>query len=293
MHVRRRLATILALTGMAGAGGLVAAVPAQAVGDVQVIDAISANDSVAIKSVTATCPAGEVVYGGGGTIGGGTGHDVRLSGLRPVVNLLGLSGFQATATEDDTGYADDWTVRAYAVCGPKLAGHQVVWQTSPSSSDSSRSATAVCPNGKKVISAGGAVANGGGGVVLQLIVPNNDLEWVAVNAYEDETGYTGKWQLTAYAVCANSLYGLELVAAASPVGDGSSTNLATVFCPEGKVLLGVGGHAFGGVPSFGELYLYFLFPQEGDPGGAIVHGTTDETGFATGWFVTAYAICAY
>jgi hypothetical protein len=291
--MKRRMWAILGLTGAAVAGGLVAATPAHAVLGTQVVEATSASDSVAIKTVTANCPAGGVVYGGGGTIDGGTGHDVRLSGLRPMVNLVGLSGFQVTATEDDTGYAGTWAVRAYAICGPKLAGYQVVWQTSPSSSASSRSATATCPNGKKVISAGAAVANGGGDVVLQLIVPNNNLDWVAVNAYEDETGYNGNWQLTAYAVCANSVLGLELVVAASPVGDGSAMNTATVACPDGKELLGLGGHAFGGVPSFGELYLYFVYPHQGDPWSAVVLGTTDETGFATGWFVGAYAICAY
>ena len=108
-----------------------------------------------------------------------------------MINLVGLSGFRATATEDDTGYASDWAVQAFAICGPKLAGYQVVWQTSPSSSNSSRSATATCPNGKNVISAGAEVTNGGGDVVLQLIVPNNNLGWVATNAYEDETGYNG------------------------------------------------------------------------------------------------------
>jgi hypothetical protein len=209
-----------------------------------------------------------------------------------VVNPVGLSGFQATATEDDTGYAGDWNVNAYAICGPKPAGHQVIWQTSPSTSDSSRSATATCPNGKKVISAGAAVANGGRDVVLQLIVPNNNLDWVAANAYEDETGYHGNWQLTAYAVCANSLLGLELVVGTSPVAEGSNT-FADVDCPDGKELLGLGGHAFGGVPSFGELQLFFVYPHQGDPWSAIVHAGTDETGFATAWFAGAYAICAY
>jgi hypothetical protein len=294
--MRRRLVTILGLTAVAVAAGLVAATPAQAVTGIQVVEATSATDSVAIKSVTANCPAGGVVYGGGGLVdggaGGGTGHDVRLSGLRPMVNLLGLSGFRATATEDETGYASDWAVRAFAICGPKLPGYQVIWQTSPSSSDSSRSATATCPGGKKVISAGAEVINGGDDVVLQLIVPNNHLEWVAANAYEDQTGYNGNWQLTAYAVCANSLLGLELVVETSPVGEGPST-YAQVECPDGKELLGLGGHAFGGVPSFGELYLVFVYGFQGDPWSAIVLGVEDETGFATGWFVGAYAICAY
>jgi hypothetical protein len=290
--MKRRMWAILGLTGAAVAGGLVAATPAHAVLGTQVVEATSVSDSVAIKSVTANCPAGGVVYGGGGYVVGATAHNVRISGLRPMVNLVGLSGFQATATEDETGYVGAWAVQAFAICGPKLAGYQVVWQTSPSSSDSSRSATATCPNGKKVISTGATVANGGADVVLQLIVPNNNLDWVATNAYEDETGYNGNWQLTAYAVCANSLQGLELVVATSPV-DERAYKFAFVECSDGKDLLGLGGHAFGGVPSFGELYLNAVYGFQGDPWSAVVYGWEDETGFATGWFVGAYAICAY
>jgi hypothetical protein len=290
--MKRRMWAILGVVGAAVAGGLVAATPAHAVLGTQIVEATSVSDSVAIKSVTANCPAGGVVYGGGGYVVGATAHNVRLSGLRPMVNLVGLSGFRAAATEDESGHAGDWAVRAFAICGPKLAGYQIVWQTSPNSSNSSRSATATCPNGKKVISAGAEVTNGGDDVVLQLIVPNNNLDSVAANAYEDETGYLGNWQLTAYAVCANSLQGLELVVATSAVAD-SAYRFVFVECPEGKELLGLGGHAFGGVPSFGELYLTAAYGFQGDPWLAFVQGWEDETGFATGWFVGAYAICAY
>jgi hypothetical protein len=288
----RRVVMTIALTGLAAAGGLVAATPARAVGGIQVVYAASATDSAASKSATATCPAGRVVYGGGGVVDGGTGPHVRLSGLRPVVTLLGASGFRATASEDETGYAGHWAIRAFAICGPQLSGYQVVWQTSARSSASSRSVAATCPGGKNVISAGAEVANGGGDVVLQFVVPSNHLEWVAANAYEDETGYDGHWQLTAYAVCAHPVPGLELVVEASPVVEGSSV-YASAACPDGKDLLGLGGHAFGGVPSFGELNLYAVYGFQGNPWSAIVIGTADETGFSPGWFVGVYAICAY
>ena len=63
------LVTMLGLTAVAVAAGLVAATPAHAVIGIQVVEATSATDSVAIKSVTANCPAGGVVYGGGGLAG--------------------------------------------------------------------------------------------------------------------------------------------------------------------------------------------------------------------------------
>ena len=58
---------------VAVAGGLVAATPAHAgVLGTQVVEATSVSDSAAIKSVTANCPAGGVVYGGGGYVVGAT-----------------------------------------------------------------------------------------------------------------------------------------------------------------------------------------------------------------------------
>jgi hypothetical protein len=290
MDMRGRAIVVVALAGLAVAGGAVAATPAYAVGGIQIVSASSATDSMSTKSATATCPAGTVIYGGGGYLVGATGHSARLNGLRPLVTLLGITGFRASATEDDNGLAGNWSVDVYAICGPTLPGWQVIWSTSPSSSQSWRSATATCPAGKKVISAGAEVANGGGNVVLQLIVPDNGLGHITTNAYEDENGYNSSWQLTAYAVCANPLTGLQLVVGGeTPEG----SHVAVAECPAGYELLGMGGYAVGGAASLGQLYLIALYGANASPWEAVAIGLDDETGFATAWTMGAYAICAY
>jgi hypothetical protein len=279
------------VVGLALAATAVAAPPAHALGGIQLIAATSATDSTAAKSATATCPAGTVVYGGGGHLFNvPDGDQVRLSGLRPLVTLLGMTGFRASATEDDSGYNKAWSVTAYAICGPALAGWQVVWATSASASNQWGSATAHCPAGKKALSAGAEVSNGGRDVVLQLIVPDVSLGWVVGAAYEDETGYAGNWQVTAYAVCANPPFGLQRVQG-TPISQG--VPVAAASCPAGFELTGLGGYAAGGAPSFGQVYLSSLYPVDAAPWQAVGIGVDDETGFGDDWNVVSFAICAY
>jgi hypothetical protein len=289
--MRLRVLRFLGAAALGVTAAAVAATPAHAVAGVVLVTANSATDSATSKSATATCPAGTVIYGGGGHLFNvPQGDQVRLSGLRPLVTLLGLTGFRATATEDDTGYAGVWTVTAIAICGPVLPGWQVVWSTSPTTSNQWNSAAAHCPAGKKVISAGAEVSNGGRDVVLQIIFPDAGLDWVSTNAYEDETGYVGSWEVTAYAVCANPLLGLQRVTGVETIED---SHVAAAECPPGYELLGLGGYAIGGAPSFGELYLSDLYPVDAAPWQAVMIGNEDQTGFDDDWITISFAICAY
>src|ERR1700730_8707223 len=64
-----------------------------------VVSGASATDSATRKSAVAFCPANTRVYGGGGDIAGG-GHEVALTGLKPVstfVNGRYVDSFVATA----------------------------------------------------------------------------------------------------------------------------------------------------------------------------------------------------
>ena len=288
--MRHRLLGYLGVLGLAVAAGSVAAEPAYAVDGIQLISVASASDSASPKSASATCPAGTVIYGGGGHLFNASGDQVRLSGLRPLVSLVGLTGFRATATEDDNGHAGAWSVTAYALCGPKLPGWQVVWSTSPSTSNPWNSASVNCPAGKKVISAGAEVSHGDDDVVLQIIFPDASLDWVSTNAYEDETGYNGSWEVTAYAVCADPLFGLQRVIGLEAV---EGSHVAAAQCPAGYELLGLGGYSTGGAPSFGELYLNDLYPVNAAPWQAVGIASEDETGFGDDWITVSFAICAY
>lgn len=74
--------------------------------------ATSGTDSAGTKTVSAHCPAGTTLHGIGGEINGGAG-DVRLAA---VDSLVGLEA-RVIAVEDQNGFAGDWSVTAYAVCG--------------------------------------------------------------------------------------------------------------------------------------------------------------------------------
>ena len=289
--MRHRVLRFLGAAALGVAAVAVAATPAHALGGIVLVNAASASDSTASKSATATCPAGTVIYGGGGNLYDvPDGDQVRLSGLRPIVTLLGLTGFRATATEDDTGYNKSWSVTAHAICGPALPGWQVVWSISPTASTSWNSATVNCPAGKKALSAGAEVSHGGRDVVLQLIVPDVNLNWVVGSAYEDETGYAGSWEITAYAVCANPPYGLQRVTGVETI-DG--LHVASAHCPAGFELTGLGGYAVGDATSFGQVYLFSLYPVNAAPWEAVAIGVDDETGFGGDWSAVSFAICAY
>jgi hypothetical protein len=277
--------------GLALAATAVAASPAYALNGIQVITATSATDSATAKSATATCPAGTVIYGGGGHLYDvPDSEQVRLSGLRPLVSLIGLTGFRASATEDDSGYNKAWSVTVYAICGPALPGWQVVWSISPTTSNPANSATVHCPAGKKALSAGAEVSHGGRDVVLQLIVPDASLDWAVAGAYEDETGTNASWEVTAYAVCANPPFGLQRVIG---VQDYEEDHVASAECPGGHELTGLGGYAVGDATSFGEVYLSSLYPVDAAPWEGVILGTEDQTGFGGDWMVVSYAICAY
>jgi hypothetical protein len=241
----------------------------------------SATDSVSPKSATAFCPAGKQVTGAGAEIDGGGGEVV----LDDLIPLPGQSVF-VTGFEDETGFASNWFLRAYAICATPLPGLEVVSNSSPTDSSFSKAVTATCPAGKQVVGAGGGLFNGDGQVVLDAAVPFSDLSAVAAIGIEDESGYADNWSVTAHAVCANPPPGLELVTARTdPDSDFFASVAAT--CPSGKNLLGMGAD----IDANGEVVL-----DDVRPNAALTNATVtafeDEDGLASDWSLTARAICA-
>jgi hypothetical protein len=243
------------------------------------IVAQSPNDSEFFKTVNADCPTGMQITGGGGDITGGAGQ-VVLDEITPAT-----VGSFFTAFEDETGFAGNWFLRAYAICATPLPGVQRVFVSSPTDS-SDKSVTATCPAGRRLVGAGGELAGNTGQVVLEDIVPNPGLTSVRVTGVEDETGTDETWAVFARAICANAPPGLELVTAAGePDSDLAGV---TAACPAGKNLLGIGAEIEGGD---GQVVLDDVRPN------ALLTTNTvtafeDETGFGLAWFPRAYAICA-
>lgn len=161
-------------------------------------------DHTESKSITATCPAGTVLTGGGGDVsgwGGGGQGDVILDDVVPRADLqqLTVSGY-----EDQDGAPLAWDLIAGARCGAPLPGQQRIAATSATDSISPKSVTATCPSGQRVIGTGHELTNARGQVLLDDVVPNAALTSVRVEAFEDQDGTTNTWSVTAYAICADA-----------------------------------------------------------------------------------------
>lgn len=283
-----RLAAAGVTFGVCVAALLVAPTPAAQAGPGLVrVTTASADDSSASKTATATCPAGTTVVGGGGFISNAAlpAGEVFLTSLRPVVSPFG-TGFQTGASEDETGFAGDWSVVSVALCAPAPAGLAYRWSTSGGGSAASRLVAVACPAGTKVISTGGTVNGGGRQVVLHSAHPSSDTHAIA-QAYEDETGYPGSWSLTVWATCAYPLPGWERVVAVGPDGPGS----ALAECPRPKRVHGVGALISGAA---GQARLASAFPvSPAALESVLVAAHEDETGYGQRWTLAAVAICAY
>ncbi|HEX8690634.1 MAG TPA: hypothetical protein VF729_10380, partial [Solirubrobacterales bacterium] len=73
--------------------------------------------SEATKTVTAACPTGKQVVGGGAKVVGGTILIAIVESAPTPVNAEGKrTGWTAVAKEESGGGATNWSVEAYAVC---------------------------------------------------------------------------------------------------------------------------------------------------------------------------------
>ncbi len=233
------------------------------------------------KSLTATCPAGTKVIGAGGDTTPGNGR-VLIDRIQPDATLTRVS---LRAREDETGTPDAWFLQAFVICATPPPGLELVSATSGSNS-ADKSVAAACPGGKRLLGSGAAITGAAGQVLLDGLRPNPGLTLVAANALEDETGAAGNWSVSAYAICANPVIGLERVAVTGPlVSDATAT---TAPCPAGKSVIGMGGTIDS--PN-GEVVLDALFPDLGLTS-ATISAAEDATGNSASWSLTAYAICA-
>ena len=251
--------------------------PAPAAADpagLAVVGVTSASNN-ANKVMTAFCPAGTVVTGGGGyltTSPAAAGH-VGLIRLEP---LAGGGGFTAAMRVTD-GFGGNWAMTSKAACVTPPAGYQVVATTGLVEQEY---VTADCL-GKTVIGMGGRINNGMNSVVLDQVVPSFGLSTVTVRGVPVAGTNPVGWTVTAYAVCATQPAGVErlaLIGAAS----GNDHQFQVVSCPAGKALYSAGADI------------------NGANGAALLSGVNiapDDTvrvwadGSDPNWSVSAYGVC--
>lgn len=239
-------------------------------------------DSVAAKDRPVSCPTGTKMISGGGSVFGGVGQ-VVLDGIR--LNST-LNNVTTRAFEDADGTNLNWSLNAYAMCANPLPGLVQVNSTSPSTSFG-KSAIATCPTGKQVVGAGGETSGGVGRVEIDDLTPSSDHTRVTVTGFETEGGTNDNWSITAHAMCADPLPGLEVRALSSDFGsfDGQTV---TETCSAGKKVVGAGGEITGGL---GQVIMDGITPNA-NLTSVTVNAREDGNHTSNNWNLTAYAICA-
>lgn len=280
---RTRALAALAVAAVAtGVLQVISAGAALAVPDRQFVSALSANDSVATKSATATCPEGTRIFGGGGYISGGD-RRVQLTRLQPNGNS---NTFVASATEIGD-YAGNWRISAYGVCGEAPAGLEYNSFHSASNSNASKMGTAPCSFGKRALGAGARTEGGDGQAIIEDIYVPGTLQSVTVTTLEDSTGYSGNWSMWAYSVCADPVPGLERRSDLSVID--SEDKAVAVSCSAGKEMYGVAGRINIGE---GEVMHRAIYPTL-DLSGAGVLSIEEANGRADDWSSEVFAICGF
>jgi hypothetical protein len=164
-----------------------------------------------------------------------------------------------------------------------LPGWKIVYGDSAVDSKTYKSAVAECQGSKRVVGAGFKITGAGTDVILDDLIPGATT--VTVGAGEDQDGTDADWRVTAVAVCADPLPGLEIVTAASQFGTGGLKS-ATAACPSGKAVVGTGAALTNG---WGHISIGALMVTDST---VDAYGTDDQDGYSGSWSVTAYAVCA-
>jgi hypothetical protein len=168
-----------------------------------------------------------------------------------------------------------------------IPGIEVV--TARSATDSyDKTVTVHCPDGKKVVDAGGYIEGGDGQVTIDDIYPDQNLNYVNVTGLENDST-SDTWTAVATATCANALVGLEWVKARS-VSDSNSPKTITATCNPGKTVFGSGYTVTGGD---GAVVVNEAVPNGGSSTAAtqVTVKAYEADTFSGNWEADAFLIC--
>jgi hypothetical protein len=248
-----------------------------------VTSALTAFDSSPVKTISANCPAGKKVIGGGGRVNGA--RHVVITELRPIAGAT--DSYRISASEDQVGFAGSWAAQAFAICADPLPGLQIVSATGAVGTGAFQGVTANCPGGKFAIGSGGRINGGQGEVDLNTIAEGNFFSTRSTaGGTEDLNGFGGNWSVTSFAVCVtpNAASDLQVVKVQS-VSDSSERKIEEARCPAGKKV--TGGTAFSSSPG---TVVESVAP---DANRLRIQAIAREQAPSTGsWNVTVVAFCA-
>ena len=156
----------------------------------------------------------------------------------------------------------------------------------------SKSASAKCPSGQRVLG-GGAFTVGGVHAVITELQPIQDAagDSFKVTAAADQFGIAVAWGFQVYAFCAPvpAAVGVQIVPHKNDPTS-NPTDQARTECPVGKTLIGAGGKIDNGN---GQVDLGTVTNSSGPfPTASAAFAKEDADGFAGTYTVTGYSICA-
>jgi hypothetical protein len=291
VHLGRSFAATAAIVAALFVAQSVSAPAAYAATGVTRVTATSESSSTTTRTVSAICPAGQRVFGGGAEIVNGQ-QRVLLERLQPRHDATD-DRFIAGASELPGGFTANWQLRAFAICGAPLSGMQIISGTSPTSSTSPRSLAGVCPDGQREVGFGARINNGAGQVRLtdlyDFFGPPSSLLIVA--AREDADGYAGNWSLSSYTICADASAtdGFVLVGTTSPT---NSTNKSVVVtCPAGTQVYTTGELVQAAGPATTASLLIDRVSVDAPLASATVRVTESPGGTTGTWTLVGFALC--
>ena len=210
----------------------------------EVVTQSTGSDSSSLKSMTAECPAGKMVIGGGARIFGSI-SGTALTASGPDGPPDQPTKWFATALEVAPN-SDNWGLRVDVFCAT-VPDYEVVTQLTGSDSSSVKSMTAECPPGKMVIGGGARIFGSISGTSLTASgpegPPSEPNEWFATAL--EVAPNSQDWGLRIDVFCAN-VSDYEVVTQ-STGSDSDSVKSMTAACPAGKMVIGGGARIFGSI----------------------------------------------
>jgi hypothetical protein len=165
----------------------------------------------------------------------------------------------------------------------QVAGRDIVTE-STGRSLSSKSITADCDTGQRVIGAAAWMVNAGADVRISAVIPRND--YVFASASVDEDGTIHEWDLYVSAICADPIPGMDIIEETSTLTSDPDNHIEAQ-CTGGDKLLGSGYSMSTGDGNQVGVEQLAVSSTE-----AYAYAHEDGNGYAGTWEVTAYAVCA-
>jgi hypothetical protein len=166
----------------------------------------AAFESPDYASLTATCPAGDVLLSGGYELTGN--GEVEVDDFRPNGDAdTAPTAILVGAYETDPPYASNWRLTTYATCADPVPGLVRRQASSPVGALDLKEVTVPCEQGEVLVGSGYELNGSTGEVVIEAIEIDGDAgtppTTVEVDAFRED-GFEGSWTLTVYALCATA-----------------------------------------------------------------------------------------